>query len=348
MGKGAEEAGVYRLAPGAVISVEDGQTVEAGEVLARMPREAARTRDITGGLPRVAELFEARKPKENAIIAKVSGKVSFKKDYKAKRKIAIIPDDGSDPVEYLVPKSKVIDVQEGDYVKRGDNLVAGSPDPHDILEVLGVVALAEYLVSEIQEVYRLQGVKINDKHIEVIVRQMLQKVEITDGGDTTLLAGEQVDREEMDEINSKLEKKQKPAEGKPVLLGITKASLQTRSFISAASFQETTRVLTEASVQGKIDTLNGLKENVIVGRLIPAGTGAGMNRMRIAATSRDAALRAQQRKLQEALIAPATAAQEHAAELAQGPEAAMNADPLAEVTPSGSGTDADAGEYLND
>ena len=175
------------------------QTVEAGEVLARMPREAAKTRDITGGLPRVAELFEARKPKENAIIAKVSGKVSFKKDYKAKRKIAIIPDDGSEEVEYLVPKSKVIDVQEGDYVKRGDNLVGGSPDPHDILEVLGVDALAEYLVSEIQEVYRLQGVKINDKHIEVIVRQMLQKVEITDGGDTILLAGEQVDREEMDE-----------------------------------------------------------------------------------------------------------------------------------------------------
>jgi DNA-directed RNA polymerase subunit beta' len=348
MGKGAEEAGVYRLAPGAIIAVEDGQMVEAGEVLARMPREAARTRDITGGLPRVAELFEARKPKENAIIAKVSGKVSFKKDYKAKRKIAIIPDDGSEPVEYLVPKSKVIDVQEGDYVKRGDNLVGGSPDPHDILEVLGVEALAEYLVSEIQEVYRLQGVKINDKHIEVIVRQMLQKVEITDGGDTTLLAGEQVDREEMDEINAKLEKKQKPAEGKPVLLGITKASLQTRSFISAASFQETTRVLTEASVQGKVDTLNGLKENVIVGRLIPAGTGAGMNRMRIAATSRDAALRAQQRKLQEALIAPETAAQEHAAELAQGREAATNSDPLASVAPSGSGTDADAGEYLND
>ena len=225
MGKGDDEAGVYRLAPGAVIAVEDGQTVEAGEVLARMPREAARTRDITGGLPRVAELFEARKPKENAIIAKISGKVSFKKDYKAKRKIAIIPDDGSEAVEYLVPKSKVIDVQEGDYVKRGDNLVGGSPDPHDILEVLGVVALAEYLVSEIQEVYRLQGVKINDKHIEVIVRQMLQKVEITDGGDTTLLAGEQVDREEMDEINSRLEKKQKLAEGKPVLLGITKAIL---------------------------------------------------------------------------------------------------------------------------
>ncbi|MEO6581782.1 MAG: DNA-directed RNA polymerase subunit beta', partial [Sphingomicrobium sp.] len=345
-GADANEAGVYRLASGAIVAVEDGQKVENGEVLARMPREAARTRDITGGLPRVAELFEARKPKENAIIAKVSGKVTFMKDYKAKRKIAIIPDDGSDPVEYLVPKSKVIDVQEGDYVKRGDNLVGGSPDPHDILEVLGVEALAEYLVSEIQEVYRLQGVKINDKHIEVIVRQMLQKVEITDGGDTTLLKEEQVDREEMDEANSRLEKKQRKAEGKPVLLGITKASLQTRSFISAASFQETTRVLTEAAVQGKIDTLNGLKENVIVGRLIPAGTGAGMNRLRVAASSRDTALRAAQRKLQESLIAPNSAAEEHAAELAQGPEAAIHADPLEAVTPSGHGLDADAGEYL--
>jgi DNA-directed RNA polymerase subunit beta' len=345
-GADAGEAGVYRLAPGAIVAIEDGQQVQAGEVLARMPREAARTRDITGGLPRVAELFEARKPKENAIIAKVSGKVAFRKDYKAKRKISIVPDDGSEEVEYLVPKSKVIDVQEGDFVKRGDNLVGGSPDPHDILEVLGVVALAEYLVSEIQEVYRLQGVKINDKHIEVIVRQMLQKVEITDGGDTTLLAGEQVDREEMDDVNSKLDKKQKPAVGKPVLLGITKASLQTRSFISAASFQETTRVLTEAAVQGKVDTLQGLKENVIVGRLIPAGTGAGMKRLRIAASSRDAALRATQRKLQESLIAPNTAAQEHAAELAQGPEAAVGGEPLAEVAPSGHGMDADAGDYL--
>src|SRR5688572_14814664 len=347
-GKGKGEDGVYRLAAGAIVAVEDGQVVEAGEVLARMPREAARTRDITGGLPRVAELFEARKPKENAIIAKVSGKVTFLRDYKAKRKIAIVPEDGSDPVEYLVPKAKLIEVQEGDYVKRGDNLVGGSPDPHDILEVLGVEALAEYLVSEIQEVYRLQGVKINDMHIEVIVRQMLQKVEITEGGDTTLLAGEQVDRDEMDEANSRLEKKQRPAEGKPVLLGITKASLQTRSFISAASFQETTRVLTEASVQGKIDTLNGLKENVIVGRLIPAGTGAGMNRLRVAATSRDASLRAAQRKLQESLILPNSAAEEHAAELAQGPEAALNGEPLAEVVPSGNGTDADAGDYLQD
>ncbi len=252
-----------------------------------------------------------------------------------------------------MPKSKVIDVQEGDFIKRGDNLVGGSPDPHDILEVLGVVALAEYLVTEIQEVYRLQGVKINDKHIETIVRQMLQKVEVTESGDTTYLVGEQIDHQEMRETNAKLDKKQKPAEGKPVLLGITKASLQTRSFISAASFQETTRVLTEASVQGKIDTLDGLKENVIVGRLIPAGTGAAMNRARIAATSRDAALRAQHKKLQESLvaansaIAANSAAEEHAAELAQGPEAALGDDPLGAVAPEGHGTDADAGEYLN-
>jgi DNA-directed RNA polymerase subunit beta' len=347
--KKSGEAGRYMLPPGAMLSVEDGQEVAAGEVLARVSREAAKTRDITGGLPRVAELFEARKPKENAIIAKVSGRVEFGKDYKAKRKIAIRPDDGGDPVEYLVPKSKVIDVQEGDFVKRGDNLIGGSPDPHDILEVLGVEALAEYLVSEIQEVYRLQGVKINDKHIEVIVRQMLQKVEITEAGDSTFLPGEQVDLMEMNEVNARLKAtRKKLAEGKPVLLGITKASLQTRSFISAASFQETTRVLTEAAVQGKIDTLQGLKENVIVGRLIPAGTGAGMNRMRIAASSRDAALRAQQRKLQEALVLPNSAEEEHAAELAQGPEAAIGDDPLGAVAPEGHGTDADAGEYLQE
>ncbi|WP_375394890.1 DNA-directed RNA polymerase subunit beta' [uncultured Sphingomonas sp.] len=344
------EAGRYMLAAGATLSVEDGAHVSGGDVLARVSREAAKTRDITGGLPRVAELFEARKPKENAIIAKVSGRVVFGKDYKAKRKIGIQPEDGGEVVEYLVPKSKVIDVQEGDYVKRGDNLIGGSPDPHDILEVLGIEPLAEYLVSEIQEVYRLQGVKINDKHIETIVRQMLQKVEITDGGDTTLLAGEQVDREEMDAINEKLDKKQAKAVGKPVLLGITKASLQTRSFISAASFQETTRVLTEAAVQGKQDTLMGLKENVIVGRLIPAGTGAGMNRLRVAATSRDVALRAQQRALAAVIVAPISAAEEHAAELARSPrdEAGTGSDPLAEVVTSGTGTDADAGEYLND
>ena len=340
------EAARYMMAPGTTLSVEDGQTVEAGDILARASREAAKTRDITGGLPRVAELFEARKPKDNSIIAKIAGRVEFVRDYKAKRKIAIVPEEG-DPVEYLIPKSRAIDVQEGDWVKKGDNLISGSPDPHDILEVLGVEALAEYLVAEIQEVYRLQGVKINDKHIEVIVRQMLQKVEITDGGDTTLLAAEQVDREEMDEHNAKLAPGQAPAVGKPVLLGITKASLQTRSFISAASFQETTRVLTQAAVEGKTDNLIGLKENVIVGRLIPAGTGAGMNRLRVAASSRDAALRASYRKLQESLIAPASAAEEHAAELAQGPEAAIGDDPLAAVEGETHGLDADAGEYLN-
>ena len=325
------ESARYMLSIGAMLSVEDGQRVEAGEVLARVSREAAKTRDITGGLPRVAELFEARKPKDNAIIAKASGRVQFLKDYKAKRKIAIVPDDGSDPIEYLIPKSKVIDVQEGDHIKRGDNLIGGSPDPHDILEVLGIEPLAEYLVSEIQEVYRLQGVKINDKHIEVIVRQMLQKVEITAGGDTTLLPGEQIDAEEMNEANAKLEPGQQPAEGKPILLGITKASLQTRSFISAASFQETTRVLTEAAVQGKKDMLIGLKENVIVGRLIPAGTGAGMNRMRVAANSRDAALRASLRNLEQHLVAPETAAEEHAAELKEPVEAAIGDDPLGKV-----------------
>ncbi|TPG56193.1 DNA-directed RNA polymerase subunit beta' [Sphingomonas glacialis] len=349
-GESAEESGRYMLVAGATLSVEDGAMVQGGDVLARVSRESAKTRDITGGLPRVAELFEARKPKENAIIAKVSGRVVFGKDYKAKRKIGIQPEDGSEVVEYLVPKSKVIDVQEGDYVKRGDNLIGGSPDPHDILEVLGIEPLAEYLVSEIQEVYRLQGVKINDKHIETIVRQMLQKVEITDGGDTTLLAGEQVDRDEMDEMNAKIGKKERPAQGKPVLLGITKASLQTRSFISAASFQETTRVLTEASVQGKKDTLTGLKENVIVGRLIPAGTGAGMGRLRVTASSRDAAMRVSQRRMAEvSIVAPNSAKEEHDAELARSARDAGGTgdDALAAVVTSGTGTDADAGEYLN-
>ncbi len=345
------ETGRYMLAIGATLSVEDGAQVFGGDVVARVSRESAKTRDITGGLPRVAELFEARIPKDSAIIAKISGRVVFGKDYKAKRKIGIQPEDGGDVVEYLVPKSKVIDVQEGDYVKRGDNLIGGSPDPHDILETMGIEPLAEYLVSEIQEVYRLQGVKINDKHIETIVRQMLQKVEITDGGDTTLLKGEQVDREEMDATNEKLEKKQTRAQGKPILLGITKASLQTRSFISAASFQETTRVLTEAAVQGKQDMLMGLKENVIVGRLIPAGTGAGLNRLRVVANSRDAAMRVQQRKMAEvSIVAPMSAADEHAAELARSPRDAggTGEDPLAAVVTSGTGTDADAGEYLNE
>ncbi|MFU7527344.1 DNA-directed RNA polymerase subunit beta' [Qipengyuania sp. ASV99] len=314
------EAQRYMLAPGTTLSVEDGQQVEAGDILARASREAAKTRDITGGLPRVAELFEARLPKDMSVIAKISGKIEFVREYKAKRKIAIIPEEG-DPVEYLIAKTKVIDVQEGDFVKKGDTLVSGAPNPHDILEVMGVEALSEYMVNEIQEVYRLQGVKINDKHIEVIVRQMLQKVEITNGGDTTLLPGEQLDLAEMLEYNAKLGKGKQPAEGTPILLGITKASLQTRSFISAASFQETTRVLTQASVEGKKDTLVGLKENVIVGRLIPAGTGAGMNRMRVTANSRDAALKAAWKKQQDALVAADAVEAEPAADAVPSEEA---------------------------
>jgi DNA-directed RNA polymerase subunit beta' len=295
------ESARYMLATDAILSVADGQDVSAGDVLARIPREAAKTRDITGGLPRVAELFEARIPKDNAVIARVDGRVEFGKDYKTKRRINIRPEDGEDVAEYLVPKGKNVAVQEGDFVRRGDYLIDGNPNPHDILEVLGVEPLAEYLCAEIQEVYRLQGVRINDKHIEVIVRQMLQKVEITESGDTTLLVGEQVDREEMNEENAKLGQDGRVAAGKPVLLGITKASLQTKSFVSAASFQETTRVLTEAAVQGKIDTLTGLKENVIVGRLIPAGTGAGIGRLRVAAASRDAVLRSVQQANAKAL-----------------------------------------------
>ena len=295
------ESARYMLATDAILSVADGQDVSAGDVLARIPREAAKTRDITGGLPRVAELFEARIPKDNAVIARVDGRVEFGKDYKTKRRINIRPEDGGDVAEYLVPKGKNVAVQEGDFVRRGDYLIDGNPNPHDILEVLGVEPLAEYLCAEIQEVYRLQGVRINDKHIEVIVRQMLQKVEITESGDTTLLVGEQVDREEMDEENAKLGQDGRVAAGKPVLLGITKASLQTKSFVSAASFQETTRVLTEAAVQGKIDTLTGLKENVIVGRLIPAGPGAGIGRLRVAAASRDAVLRSVQQANAKAL-----------------------------------------------
>ncbi|MBI3453177.1 MAG: DNA-directed RNA polymerase subunit beta', partial [Rhodospirillales bacterium] len=253
------------------------------------PRESSKTRDITGGLPRVAELFEARKPKDYAIISETEGRVEFGKDYKAKRRIVVRPADESlTPIEYLIPKGKHISVQEGDFVQKGDLLMDGNPVPHDILRVLGVEALATYLVNEIQDVYRLQGVKINDKHIEVIVRQMLQKVEIDDAGETTYLAGEQIDRSEFDEANAKaIAGGYKPATAKPVLQGITKASLQTRSFISAASFQETTRVLTEAAVIGKVDNLQGLKENVIVGRLIPAGTGSVMNRLREIAAERD-------------------------------------------------------------
>jgi len=279
----------YPMSVDAILSIEDGQDIRAGDVVARIPREGAKTKDITGGLPRVAELFEARRPKDHAIIAEIDGYVRFGRDYKNKRRITIEPSDEThEPVEYMVPKGKHIPVQEGDFVQKGDYIMDGNPAPHDILAIMGVEALAEYMIDEVQEVYRLQGVKINDKHIEVIVRQMLQKWEILDSGDTTLLKGEHVDKAELEAANEKAEAKGgRPADGQPILLGITKASLQTRSFISAASFQETTRVLTEAAVQGKRDTLVGLKENVIVGRLIPAGTGGASQRVRRIAADRD-------------------------------------------------------------
>jgi DNA-directed RNA polymerase subunit beta' len=279
----------YPMSVDAILSIEEGQEIHAGDVVARIPREGAKTKDITGGLPRVAELFEARRPKDHAIIAEIDGYVRYGRDYKNKRRITIEPaDESMEPVEYMVPKGKHIPVQEGDYVQKGDYIMDGNPAPHDILSIMGVEALADYMIHEVQEVYRLQGVKINDKHIEVIVRQMLQKWEILDSGETTLLKGEHVDKMELEAANQKaIAKGGRPASGEPILLGITKASLQTRSFISAASFQETTRVLTEASVQGKVDKLVGLKENVIVGRLIPAGTGGATQKVRQIAQSRD-------------------------------------------------------------
>jgi DNA-directed RNA polymerase subunit beta' len=279
----------YLLPVDAILQVDMHAKVKAGDVLARIPIASTKTGDITGGLPRVAELFEARRPKDNAIIAEVSGTVEFGKDYKNKQRIIIKPDaENADSVEYLIPRGKSLAVQHGDRVEKGDFVYDGHPAPHDILAIKGVEELANYLINEIQDVYRLQGVTINDKHIEVIVRQMLQKVEIEDPGETDFLKGEQIDKIEFNEQNLAFERAGKrPATVKPVLLGITKASLQTRSFISAASFQETTRVLTDAAVNGKADTLEGLKENVIVGRLIPAGTGGMLRRVRKIAAKRD-------------------------------------------------------------
>ncbi len=279
----------YYMPVDAILNVEDGGEVRAGDIIARIPRETSKTKDITGGLPRVAELFEARKPKEFAIISEIEGQVEFGKDYKSKRRIIIRPTDGEgDTKEYLIPKGKHIVVHEGDYVRKGDALIDGNLVLHDILAALGVEAITHYLINEIQDVYRLQGVRISDKHIEVIVRQMLQKMEITDPGETTYLVGEQIDRAELEEVNNKMrEESKQPASAIPVLQGITKASLQTSSFISAASFQETTRVLTDAAVNGKVDNLRGLKENVIVGRLIPAGTGAVVHRLKKIAAERD-------------------------------------------------------------
>ncbi len=279
----------YMLAVDSILSVDINGKVKAGDVIARIPTESAKTRDITGGLPRVAELFEARKPKDAAIIAEIAGTIRFGRDYKNKRRIGIEPMDKTDePREYLIPKGKHIHLQDGDIVEKGDFIVEGNPAPHDILAIKGIEELASYLVNEIQEVYRLQGVLINDKHIEVIVRQMLQKVEVVDPGETDMIQGDQLDRIEFDEINLVAKDQgKKIATAHPVLLGITKASLQTKSFVSAASFQETTRVLTEAAVNGKVDMLEGLKENVIVGRLIPAGTGASMSKIREVAMKRD-------------------------------------------------------------
>ncbi len=263
----------YFLPVGAYINVPEGAQVAAGEVIAKIPRETTKTKDITGGLPRVAELFEARKPKEFAVISEIDGQVSFGKDTKGKRKVVVTPEVG-EPREYLIPKGKHIGVHEGDMIKAGEPLMEGSSNPHDILTILGEKALAKYLVDEIQEIYRLQGVRINDKHIEVIVRQMLRRVRIKEVGDTDFLVGDQTEKWRFDEENGRvLMKGGEPAIAEPLLLGITKASLSTESFISAASFQETTRVLTEAAINGKVDRLVGLKENVIMGRLIPAGTG---------------------------------------------------------------------------
>ena len=279
----------YLMSVDAIISANDGSKVNAGDVIARIPTEGAKTRDITGGLPRVAELFEARKPKDHAVIAEVTGTVEFARDYKNKRRIVIHPtNEDENEASYLIPKGKHISVQDGDIIEKGDYLIDGNPAPHDILSILGLEALANYLVDEVQNVYRLQGVTINDKHIEVITRQMLQKVEVLESGDSSYLEGEQLDKMEVEEINEKLlEEKKEPVSYKPLLLGITKASLHTRSFISAASFQETTRVLTDAAVNRKSDHLIGLKENVIVGRLIPAGTGSSIRRIETEAGSRD-------------------------------------------------------------
>src|SRR5690606_29915880 len=270
----------YLLPPRSVVTLQDGDAVGVGDVVAKIPQEASKSRDITGGLPRVADLFEARKPKDPAILAEVSGVISFGKDTKGKQRLIIKDADGNEHEE-LIPKYRQVIVYEGEHITKGESIVDGEPNPQDILRLLGVEPLAAYLVKEIQDVYRLQGVKINDKHIEVIIRQMLREVEITDGGDTRFMAGEQVEKVRVLEENAKCEARNEvPAKFQPVLLGITKASLATESFISAASFQETTRVLTEAAVRGTRDTLRGLKENGIVGRLIPAGTGLAYHNKR--------------------------------------------------------------------
>ncbi|MCB1638620.1 MAG: DNA-directed RNA polymerase subunit beta', partial [Thiothrix sp.] len=270
----------YPLPAGAIVTTTNGANVEVGEVLARLPQASSKTRDITGGLPRVADLFEARRPKDGAILAELTGTISFGKETKGKQRIVITTEDG-EQYEELIPKWRNLNVFEGEKVTRGEVIVDGEPNPHDILRLLGATALAEYLVKEIQDVYRLQGVGINDKHIEVIVRQMMRKVDILDAGDSDFLRGEQTDYWRVVEVNKKLAEESKLlVKYDRVLMGITKASLVTDSFVSAASFQETTRVLTDAAVRGARDDLRGLKENVIVGRLIPAGTGLAYHEQR--------------------------------------------------------------------
>jgi DNA-directed RNA polymerase subunit beta' len=273
--KAGKVARKYHMPSHAHLMIEDGDAVHAGQVLAKIPRESTKTKDITGGLPRVVELFEARKPRETAVISEIDGVVRHGGIVKGQRKIIIVPEEGGgEPREYSLPRGVHVNVQEGDRVRAGEPLMDGPSNPHDILAVLGEKALHAYLVNEIQEVYRLQGVNINDKHIEVIVRQMMRWVKIEEVGDTEFLVEEQVDRFRFMEENERvIAQGGRPAQGRPLLLGITKASLSTDSFISAASFQETTRVLTEASISGKVDHLRGLKENVTMGRLIPAGTG---------------------------------------------------------------------------
>ena len=271
----------YFLPVNAIINVSDNQKVEIGDVISRMPKESSKSRDITGGLPRVVELFEARQPKETAILSEVDGYIEYGQDYKFKRRLIVKSKDGKDTAEYLIPRGKHISVNEGDYVMKGEMLLDGDPSPHDILRILGKEEFANYMINEVQQVYKLQGVKINNKHIEVILRQMLKKVEITEPGETTFITGEQVDITYFEKVNKKaIKEKYKPAQAIGVLQGITKASLQTNSFLSAASFQETIKVLTEAAVSGKSDHLEGLKENVIVGRLIPAGTGFYMDKLK--------------------------------------------------------------------
>jgi DNA-directed RNA polymerase subunit beta' len=293
--------GRYFLPVGANISVQEESYVNAGDIIAKIPRETTKTKDITGGLPRVAELFEARKPKDYAVISEIDGSVSYGKDAKGKRKVVVTPEQG-EAKEYLIPKGKHISVHEGDYVRAGEALMDGSSNPHDILRVMGVKELAKYLVDEVQEVYRLQGVKINDKHIETIVRQMLRRVRIKDVGETSFLIDDQLERSIFEEENERvLANGGKPAMAEPLLLGITKASLSTESFISAASFQETTKVLTQAAIEGKVDNLRGLKENVIMGRLIPAGTGLARyrNLKLVVETDRGVETAAQEENIEE-------------------------------------------------